>query len=74
MRLSTILPVFFLPLISLAAPPSADVKDESVPSFTVDLTGDTFESTVEKGIWYVLCARHAAANIPQVCKTLFALL
>jgi len=55
MRLSTILPVFLLPLISLAAPPAADVKDETVPSFTVDLTGDTFESTVEKGIWYVLC-------------------
>lgn len=53
MRLSTILPVFLLPLLSLAAPPSADVKDETVLSFTVDLTGDTFESTVEKGVWYV---------------------
>jgi hypothetical protein len=53
MRLSTILPVFLLPLLSLAAPQAADVKDETVPSFTVDLTGDTFESTVEKGVWYV---------------------
>jgi hypothetical protein len=74
MRLSTVLPLFLLPLFATAAPPTPDVKDESVKSFTEELTGDTFDDTTQKGIWYVRCVSRAAANIPQVRETLFAVL
>ena len=52
MRLSTILPLFLLPLFATATPPTPDTKDDSVQSFTEELTGDTFEAAAAQGIWY----------------------
>ena len=74
MRLSTLLPLFLLPLFAAAAPPAPDVKDDSVPSFTEDLTGDTFEAATSKGIWYLHPVRQAVANIPQVRKAFLTVL